>query len=85
MLTSRSFHLVPAGTRLYKVVKVPGHLTDVTRKGVQFQWGQKEQFAFEMLRAKLVSEPVLRQPQLDQQFEIEVDALGFAIGVVLMQ
>ena len=28
LLTSGSFHLVPAGTRLYKVVKVHGHLTD---------------------------------------------------------
>ena len=60
-------------------------LNELTRKGVQFQWGQKEQFAFETLRAKLVSEPILRQPQLDQQFEIEVDASGFAIGAVLMQ
>ena len=60
-------------------------LNELTRKGIQFQWGQKEQHAFETLRAKLISEPILRQPQLDQQFEIKVDASGFAIGVVLMQ
>ena len=33
--------------------------------GAQFEWGQKEQWAFETLRAKLVSEPILKQPQLD--------------------
>ena len=60
-------------------------LNELTRKGAQFQWGQKEQLAFETLRTKLISEPILRQPQLHQQFEIEVDASGFAIGAVLMQ
>ena len=60
-------------------------LNKLTKKGVQFQWGQKEQVAFETLRAKLISEPILRQPQLDRQFKIEVDASGFAIGAVLMQ
>ena len=60
-------------------------LNELAKKGVQFIWGQKEQWAFETLKAKLVSELILRQPQLAQQFEIEVDTLGFAIGVVLMQ
>ena len=60
-------------------------LNELTRKGTQFEWGQKQQWAFETLRAKLISEPILKQPQLDQQFEIEVDASGFAIEAVLMQ
>ena len=38
-----------------------------------------------MLRKRITSEPVLRQPQLEQQFEVEVDASGYAIGAVLMQ
>ena len=28
---------------------------------------------------------MLKQPQLDQQFEVEVDASGYAIGAILMQ
>ena len=28
---------------------------------------------------------MLKQPQLDQQFEVEIDASGYAIGAVLMQ
>ena len=28
---------------------------------------------------------MLKQPQLDQQFKVEVDALGYMIGAVLMQ
>ena len=32
-----------------------------------------------------MTEPVLKQPQLDQQFEVEVDASGYTIGAILMQ
>ena len=28
---------------------------------------------------------MLKQPQLEQQFEVEVNASGYAIGAVLMQ
>ena len=38
-----------------------------------------------MLRKRITSEPVLRQLQLEQQFEVEVNASGYAIGAVLMQ
>jgi hypothetical protein len=39
---------------------------------------------FDELRKRITSETVLAQPQLDQQFEIEVDASGFALGAVLL-
>ena len=38
-----------------------------------------------MLRKRITSEPVLKQLQLEQQFEVEVNASGYAIGAVLMQ
>ena len=38
------------------------------------------------LNAKVTSAPVLRSPELDKQFEVEVDASGgYAIGAVLLQ
>jgi hypothetical protein len=32
-----------------------------------------------------MSEPILAQPILNDQFDLEVDASGFAVGVVLLQ
>ena len=45
----------------------------------------RQQDAFETLRKWIMSEPVIRQPQLDQQFKVKVDASGYAIGAVLIQ
>ena len=40
---------------------------------------------FDMLKQKVMEEPVLLHPILTRPFELEVDASGFAIGTVLMQ
>ena len=60
-------------------------LNELTRKDTPWTWGERQQEAFETLRKRITSEPVLKQPQLEQQFEVEVDASGYAIGAVLMQ
>ena len=44
-----------------------------------------EQQAFDGLRQRVTAEPVLKQLELDKLFELEVDALGFAVGAVLLQ
>lgn len=50
-----------------------------------FIWDGKCQKAYKMLKQRVTSEPVLAQAQLDKQFKIEVNASGYAIGVVLLQ
>ena len=70
---------------IYQYSHIAAPLNELTRKDTPFRWTEQQQLAFETLRARLVSEPVLKQPQLNQQFEIEVDASGFVIGAVLMQ
>ena len=37
------------------------------------------------LKAKVTSAPVLQSPELDKQFEVEVNASGYTIGAVLLQ
>jgi len=60
-------------------------LNQLTRKDVECTWGPVEQQAFDDLRRRVMAEPVLKQPELDKLFELEVDALGFAVGAVLLQ
>ena len=48
-------------------------------------WEDKHEATFNALRDLVTSELVLRQPQLDKPFEVEVDASGFALGGVLLQ
>ncbi len=60
-------------------------LNQLTRKDVKWTWETKEQQAFDDLRRRITAEPVLKQPELNKLFELEVDASGFAVGAVLLQ
>ena len=70
---------------IYQFSHIVRPLNELTRKDTPWMWGERQQEAFETLRKRITSEPVLKQPQLEQQFEVEVDASGYAIGAVLMQ
>ena len=60
-------------------------LNALTKKDAPWQWGHKEQRAFEDMKQRITTEPILAHPQLDQPFELETDASGYAIGAVLLQ
>ena len=70
---------------IYQFSHIARPLNELTRKETLWTWGERQQEAFKMLRKRITSEPVLKQPQLEQPFEVEVDASGYAIGAVLMQ
>ena len=50
-----------------------------------FKWEDKALKAFNTLKEKINTTPVLALPDLQQPFEIETDASGYAMGTVLMQ
>ncbi|MCO5592302.1 hypothetical protein L7F22_046302 [Adiantum nelumboides] len=64
--------------------EIAASLHDLTRKGVVFRFGERQQQAFKLLKEKLTTEPVLILPDLRKSFQVQCDACGSSIGVVLM-
>jgi hypothetical protein len=60
-------------------------LNELTHKDAEWSWGTRHQKAFEELKSRVTTEPVLAHPILTDLFELEVDASGFAMGAVLLQ
>jgi len=51
----------------------------------KWKWDEEYQKAFEELKNKITSQPVLSLPKREGKFQVETDALGHAIGEVLSQ
>ena len=60
-------------------------LHKLTRKDQEWHWGTEEQNAFDKLKKRVTTEPVLAHANLNDQFEMEVDASGYTVGAVLLQ
>lgn len=60
-------------------------LTNLLKDKIPFRWGEDEAAAFETLKEKVTSAPVLAFPDPDKPFIVTTDASGGAIGAVLSQ
>ena len=65
--------------------KIAGPLHKLLTKEKNFQWDLKCQHAFEDLKHRLVSPPILAFPDFGQEFILHTDASDTAIGGVLSQ
>ena len=69
--------------RDFSTISAP--LTKVIKNNIGFKWGEAQEQAFNMLKDKLSSSPLLTLPNFSKTFEIECDASGLGIGAVQMQ
>ncbi|GKG38491.1 putative reverse transcriptase domain-containing protein [Tanacetum coccineum] len=60
-------------------------MTKLTQKKVKFDWGDKQESAFQLLKEKLCSAPILALPKGAENFIVYCDASHNGLGVVLMQ
>ncbi|KAM6552105.1 hypothetical protein CsatB_001913 [Cannabis sativa] len=65
--------------------KVAKPLSNLLASGVPFEFGKDCLEAFQILKAKLISAPIVTTPNWELPFEIMCDASDYAIGAVLGQ
>ncbi|GJW23946.1 putative reverse transcriptase domain-containing protein [Tanacetum coccineum] len=65
--------------------KIAKPMTKLTQKKVKFVWGDKQEAAFQLLKQKLCSAPILALPEGSEDFIAYCDASKKGLGAMLMQ
>ncbi|GJZ13890.1 putative reverse transcriptase domain-containing protein [Tanacetum coccineum] len=68
-------------------LKIAKSMTKLTQKGIKFDWGEKEENAFQLIKQKLCSAPILDLPEGSEDFEnytthdLELGSVVFALKI----
>nr|GEV11129.1 putative reverse transcriptase domain-containing protein [Tanacetum cinerariifolium] len=65
--------------------KIAKTMTKLTQKGVKFDWGEKQEAVFQLLKQKLCSALILALPEGSEDFVVYYNVLHKGLGAVLMQ
>ncbi|GJQ96001.1 putative reverse transcriptase domain-containing protein [Tanacetum coccineum] len=65
--------------------KIARPMTKLTQKSVKFEWGEKAEAAFQLLKQKLCSAPILALPEGSENFVVYCDASHKGLGAVFDQ
>nr|GFB72462.1 hypothetical protein [Tanacetum cinerariifolium] len=65
--------------------KIAKPMTKLTQKKIKFEWGDKQEAAFQLLKQKLCSVPILALPEGSEDFIVYCDASNKGLGAVLME
>ncbi|GKB14236.1 putative reverse transcriptase domain-containing protein [Tanacetum coccineum] len=60
-------------------------MTKLTQKSMKFDWGEKAEATFQLLKQKLCSAPILALPEGSENFMVYCDASHKGLGTILMQ
>ena len=60
-------------------------LTKITGQNQEYRWTDEQEVAFRELKKKLISSPVLKYPNFEEEFILMTDASKEGIGAVLAQ
>nr|GFA91601.1 putative reverse transcriptase domain-containing protein [Tanacetum cinerariifolium] len=65
--------------------KIAKSMTKLTQKAIKFDWGEKEENDFQLIKQKLCSAPILALPEGSEDFVVYCDASHKGLGAMLMQ
>nr|GEY32844.1 putative reverse transcriptase domain-containing protein [Tanacetum cinerariifolium] len=65
--------------------KIAKSMTKLTHKNVKFDWRENEEAAFQLIKQKLCTAPILPLPKRSKNFIVYCDASHKGLGVMLMQ
>ncbi|GJW75243.1 retrovirus-related pol polyprotein from transposon 17.6 [Tanacetum coccineum] len=68
----------------YESQVMPFELTNAPTKSVKFEWGEKEEEAFKLLKQNLCSASIISLPEGSENFMVYYDALHKGLGAGLM-
>jgi hypothetical protein len=60
-------------------------LDRLTCKGEPFRWEKEQDEAFDGLKIRLATAPILAYPDWNKEFHVHIDASNYAIGATLAQ
>nr|GEW69499.1 putative reverse transcriptase domain-containing protein [Tanacetum cinerariifolium] len=82
VINSEGIHVDPVKI---EAIKYWEPMTKLTQKSVKFDWGEKTEVAFQLLKQKLCSASILALPEESENFVVYCDASHKGLGAVLMQ
>ncbi|GJZ08832.1 putative reverse transcriptase domain-containing protein [Tanacetum coccineum] len=86
VIDSKGIHVDPAKIESIIDWASPKTPTEIRQfLGIKFDWGEKEENAFQLIKQKLCSAPILALPEGSEDFVVYCDASHKGLGTVLMQ